>query len=368
MDLWQTCPKIKCNEKTYIALEKAKLSTLDLLTLDPLDICKKTSIRMAEIEELIDKIIHECIPKKKEYDWDRIEFFTTGDKIIDEILSGGIPLGHVLEIVGESGTGKSQFCMQLCLTVQLPQELGGLEKNAIYISTESGLSTKRFFEMAKSFEKRLKIHYPSINININELGNRVYCITCVDLEEQNHILQFQLPIAMERYNIGLVVLDNIATHFRAEYDVSNIYYQTDKMSNPTIKSGLIDLVNRSRDLVRLGAHLRLLAEKHQCAIIVINQVSDKIKKDTMTLFDYNYQGAWFQGWKHHEYSCKVPSLGFVWSNNIHARILLLRSILCQETCTQNRALRVVFSPFCAPTQIDIDLTHEGVFSTQTTRR
>ncbi|KTW26631.1 hypothetical protein T552_02640 [Pneumocystis carinii B80] len=330
--------------------------------MDPLDICKKTSIKIVEIEELIDKIIQECIPKKKEYKNIEIEFITTGDKAIDGILSGGIPLGHVLEVAGESGTGKSQFCMQLCLTVQLPRELGGLEKNAIYISTETGLSTKRFFEMAKGFEKRVRMNYPNINININDLGNHVYCITCVDLEEQNHILQFQLPIAIERYNIGLVVLDNIATHFRAEYDVSNIYCQTEKVSNPAIKPGLIDLVNRSRDLVRLAAHLRLLAEKHQCAIIVINQVSDKIKKDTMTLFDYNYQGAWFQGWKHHEYSCKVPSLGFVWSNNIHGRILLLRSTLYQETYTQNRALKVVFSPFCAPAQIDIDLTHEGIFS------
>ena len=40
-------------------------------------------------------------------------------------LSGGLLSRGITEIAGESASGKTQLCMQLCLTVQLPHELGG---------------------------------------------------------------------------------------------------------------------------------------------------------------------------------------------------------------------------------------------------
>jgi len=33
----------------------------------------------------------------------------------------------ITEIAGESASGKTQLCLQLCLTVQLSQETGGLD-------------------------------------------------------------------------------------------------------------------------------------------------------------------------------------------------------------------------------------------------
>ena len=39
---------------------------------------------------------------------------------------GGIISRGITEIAGESASGKTQLCMQLCLTVQLPLQLGGL--------------------------------------------------------------------------------------------------------------------------------------------------------------------------------------------------------------------------------------------------
>ncbi|KAG4305599.1 hypothetical protein PORY_001155 [Pneumocystis oryctolagi] len=358
MDLWKTCPNMICGNEMQTVFDRAKISTLDLLMLDPIEISKKTSMTVAEVEELIEKVVKGCIPEvqnvlRKE----RQRFLTTGDWKIDRFLSGGIPLGHVLEIA-DSGTGKSQFCLQLCLTVQLPQILGGLEKEAIYISTEIGLSTKRLFEIAHGLGNKLRREHPEVDICLDGFGDRVHCITCVDLEEQDHVIHFQLPVALEKYNAGVVILDNIATHYRAEYDTSKVYSQT--KTSDMAKSNLVDLVNRSRDLVKLGAHLRSLANKHQCAVIVVNQVSDKIRHNTETLWDLNYQGAWFQGWDHGEYPCKVPSLGFVWSNNIHSRILLLRSSFEATRMSPSRALRIVFSPFCAPAQIDIDIKYEGL--------
>ena len=40
-------------------------------------------------------------------------------------FSGGLLSRGITEIAGESASGKTQLCMQLCLTVQLPLQLGG---------------------------------------------------------------------------------------------------------------------------------------------------------------------------------------------------------------------------------------------------
>ena len=46
--------------------------------------------------------------------------------LMDTLLSGGLVVPGINEIAGNSGAGKTQLCLQLCLNVQLPAELGGL--------------------------------------------------------------------------------------------------------------------------------------------------------------------------------------------------------------------------------------------------
>ncbi|CAE1244586.1 XRCC3 [Acanthosepion pharaonis] len=49
-----------------------------------------------------------------------------GCHLLDKALKGGIISRGITEIAGESASGKTQFCLQLSLTVQLPEENGGL--------------------------------------------------------------------------------------------------------------------------------------------------------------------------------------------------------------------------------------------------
>lgn len=62
--------------------------------------------------------------------WKRI---STGCTAIDEIIRGGIPVNGITEIVGPSGVGKSQFCLQLALMAQFPEEFGGVNKGLVVI-------------------------------------------------------------------------------------------------------------------------------------------------------------------------------------------------------------------------------------------
>lgn len=53
-------------------------------------------------------------------------------------------------IGGLSQTGKTQICFQLCMNVQLPKELGGVDGEALYVDTHGDFAVERITEMAKS--------------------------------------------------------------------------------------------------------------------------------------------------------------------------------------------------------------------------
>lgn len=47
-------------------------------------------------------------------------FLTSGCSKIDSALRGGFSRKGITQIYGSAGTGKTQFALQLCLTVQIP--------------------------------------------------------------------------------------------------------------------------------------------------------------------------------------------------------------------------------------------------------
>jgi len=68
------------------------------------------------------------------------------DSFLDDVFG----LGETTELCGMSQTGKSQICFQLCLNVQIPKELGGVDGEALYIDTHGDFTTDRLLEMAKA--------------------------------------------------------------------------------------------------------------------------------------------------------------------------------------------------------------------------
>jgi DNA repair protein RAD57 len=64
----------------------------------------------------------------------------------------------------------------------------------------------------------LSTHSVLVSANPIPSLDRVISIVTPDLESQDHILRFQLPVAIRRHNIGLVVLDSVAANYRAEFE------------------------------------------------------------------------------------------------------------------------------------------------------
>ena len=76
---------------------------------------------------------------------------TTGSKDLDTILEGGIETGSITEIYGEFRSGKTQLCHTLCVTCQLPIDMGGGEGKALYIDTEGTFRPQRLQQIAERY-------------------------------------------------------------------------------------------------------------------------------------------------------------------------------------------------------------------------
>ena len=74
---------------------------------------------------------------------------TTGCAVMDAALRGGVRARGITEIVGESASAKTQLCLQLAITVQLPPKNGGLAGGAVYICTEDAFPNKRMAQLAE---------------------------------------------------------------------------------------------------------------------------------------------------------------------------------------------------------------------------
>ncbi|KAI0113719.1 DNA repair protein RAD57 [Nemania sp. FL0031] len=302
-DLSQVLPDFPVAQYARLlpAIEKNQLTVTDLLTLEVPDIGKRTQLPLLDIKRLCNAILAalhadlgvsrsdggdrsdgnqkqkqkqndsrpEKRPVKKEGSlrqtgtellarpWHTI---STLDASLDAALGGGVPAGYITEITGESGAGKTQFLLTLLLSVQLPPP-HGLGRPALYISTEAALSTKRLSQILAQNPFFGALDADTARPSLD----RVISTVTPDLESQDHILTYQVPVEVARRNIGLIVLDSVAANYRAEFERG---------------SGGSNMAARSADLVRLGHLLRDLARRHDLAVVVANQVADRFSSSS----------------------------------------------------------------------------------------
>ncbi|CCG80523.1 DNA repair and recombination protein radA5 [Taphrina deformans PYCC 5710] len=325
-------PEIKLSPNELVALESNNIYTFDLITSESHEVAKRIGLSVGKpsfleayanvyqresVDRITQAVIKQTIPTENRsahvvHEGQR--FLTTGDGNLDELLGGGVPLQHITEFVGESGVGKSQFMTQFCITTQLPTSLGGLAKEVVYISTESGLATSRAREICAGFKTKYP-HHETL-LPLRPLDN-IHVVVCPDLELQDHILYYQLPVLLKQKKgkIGSIVIDSVAANYRAEHEGRTTSNGADKRAG--------DMAVRTKELTRFSAHLRKLAVEFDLAVIVANQVSDRISNGRdQSVLSLDHQSQWFGGWKMSEPSPKLPALGLVWANAVHCRIAL----------------------------------------------
>lgn len=169
----------------------------------------------------------------------------TFSRHVDQLLGGGIPLGHLVELSGPPGVGKTQFALQLCVNVTIPTTHGGINGSALYVDTEGSFAPERVYQMAHALvnhlrQSRKQQQRLDPSYTIQRILQGIHVVRVYDLASQRAVLQ---SLRHEAYQ--LVVVDSFAFHYRAE--------TTDYMA-------------RSRELVQLAAHFRTLP----AAVVCIN--------------------------------------------------------------------------------------------------
>jgi len=171
-----------------------------------------------------------------------IGYITTGSKAIDSLLGKGIESQALTELIGEFGSGKTQLCHQLCVSVQLPLEKGGLGGRALFIDTEGTFRPERVMAIAQG-----------LGLNPDEvLGNIIYARA---FNSDHQILLADEAFSLvSQNNVRLVIVDSVITHFRSEYP------------------GREALAPRQQKLNRHIHQLLRMSDIYNLAVILTNQI------------------------------------------------------------------------------------------------
>src|SRR5215472_138336 len=171
---------------------------------------------------------------------------TTGSAKLDSFLKGGIETQAITEIAGEFGSGKSQICYTLCVTANTPLDRKCLGGNVIFIDTENTFRSERIFQIAE----HSGISEP------NEILRRIYVCKIYNTSHLEMKIQ-DLGKSIEEYKGKLVIVDSIIALHRAEF------------------IGRGTLAERQQRLSMMLHKLNGLAEVHNIAVVVINQVQSQ---------------------------------------------------------------------------------------------
>ncbi|MEK6800313.1 MAG: DNA repair and recombination protein RadA, partial [Nanoarchaeota archaeon] len=173
-----------------------------------------------------------------------VSYITTGSQNLNNLLGGkGIESRAISEAYGAFGSGKTQLALTLAVNVQLPKEKMGAEGKAVYIDTEGTFRPERIKQIAIAMDA-----------NPEKVLKNILVARAFNSDHQILLLDKITEMIKEGEPIKLVIIDSITAHFRAEF------------------SGRGQLADRQQKLNRYLHNLMRLAEQHNLAVFVTNQV------------------------------------------------------------------------------------------------
>ncbi|MEM3078003.1 MAG: DNA repair and recombination protein RadA [Nitrososphaerales archaeon] len=204
-----------------------------------IDLINKARARLVELGRLEKEFVSATELYKKRQAIDRI---STGSKNLDDLLGGGIETQAVTEFYGEYGSGKTQVCHTLCVKVQMPKGQGGLNSGAIYVDTENTFRPERIAEIAENYD-----------LEPEDILSKIIVAKAYNSAHQELIVR-EVGRLVEKEKIKLLVVDSAVAHYRAEF------------------LGRGTLAERQQRLNRFMHNLLRIAEVHNLAVVVTNQV------------------------------------------------------------------------------------------------
>ncbi|XP_064102284.1 DNA repair protein RAD51 homolog 3-like [Macrobrachium nipponense] len=136
---------------------------------------------------------------------------------LDNILGGGFAIGSITELAGSPGIGKTQLCLQACVSVQFPTSLGGLGGESVFIDTEGKFSAVRLKDIAAHAVQRVKTTTNSVDISlgptVESLLKGIHYYRCYNCLEVLAAVRRVCALQKDCQRIKLLVIDSIAYPF-----------------------------------------------------------------------------------------------------------------------------------------------------------
>lgn len=270
-----------------------------------------------------------------------------------------------------SSAGKSQLCMQISLSVQLPRSRGGIGGGACFLSTSWTLA---------AYSKRMaQIINGNPNLSTSQCDlSAIKVISTPSVAIMTHVLTKEFPELVEiqakqpfAKPIKLLIIDALAGLFHLHPSVSSEF-----------------LKERSSQIAEISMLLHRLISKYGIAVVVVNEVVDVFDRVALKVPShevlYRDQDRFFN---RPDFipgeDKKQAALGLSWSNHINARIMLSRTSRMryleqsevpakrrklnsgeaeprEDQPTLIRRLTVIFNPLAPPASVDYIMTNGGI--------
>ena len=230
---------------------------------------------------------------------------TSGSKVVDRLIDGGLETQTITEFYGEYGSGKSQICHQLCVNVQLPPEKGGLDGSALYIDSENTFRTERIVSMARHLE-----------LDPEQVVRNIIYAEAYTSDHQMFLLD-NADEVIKMNNVKLIIVDSLTAHFRSEY------------------IGRQMLPSRQQKLNKYMHKLLSLSRAFNTIVVITNQVMAKPESSFGTAVN--------------------PIGGHVVAHTIQTRIFLRRA-----SRDQVRIARLVACPYLPQGEVIFKITENGI--------
>ncbi|KAK6473486.1 DNA repair protein RAD51-like protein 4-like isoform X6, partial [Huso huso] len=149
---------------------------------------------------------------------------STGNPSLDKLLDSGLYTGEVTELIGAPGSGKTQVCLGVAVSVACD-----LKRNVLYIDSTGGLSASHLLQMVQSKACKMEEHVAG--------GSGSVKVVIVD-----SVVAVLSPIIGSRQTEGLSLMMQLAGELRTmARDLGVAVLVTNHMTrdgNGAVKAGL----------------------------------------------------------------------------------------------------------------------------------
>ncbi|XP_071323726.1 DNA repair protein XRCC3 [Trachinotus anak] len=327
--------RLELNPRITAAVRRAKLKSVrEVLCVSGPDLQRLTGLSNSDIQQLLTAAATACrqhppIPALLLHCGEFGLRLSVGCPVLDGLLRGGLPVGVITELSGESGAGKTQLALQLCLSVQYPAQHRGLNSGAVYICTEDSFPIRRLQQLIRE-QSSLRSDVPLSLISGVQFGDQVYIEHAADLVSLQVCLSQRVPLLLARGLVRLLVVDSVAALFRSEFQAD-------------------DWLERNKQLLTFSSTLHHLSQEFTIPVLCINQVTDVFNRGDHSLGPLS--------------SNVSPALGLAWANQVMIRLMMRRlqgTIARGDQSSTLRRLEVVFAPHLARDGRDAAVWREGV--------